>query len=59
MKYRELKAQLEKFTEEQLDQDVTVYVSGEGEYFGLVQDFPICESEADDVLDAGHKYLVI
>ena len=59
MTYEELKNALNNFTEEQLQQDVTIFVSEADEYYSLVGDYPLCESEANDVLDAGHKYLVI
>ena len=58
----EVKAKIEKIlTPEQLEQDVTVYVSGVDEFYGLVQDYPIAvaQSENTDVLDPGHTYLVI
>ena len=59
MKYRDLLTELQLLSEEQLNQDVTVYVSGADEYYPLVPDYPVAVSEADDVLDADHFYLVI
>lgn len=60
MTYQELKEALIEFTDEQLQQDVTIFVSGVGEFYGLVGDYPLVESDdANDVLDVGHKYLVI
>lgn len=60
MKYRQLLEELKGFTPEQLDQDVTVHVSGVDEFYSLVGDDPIVESdETCDVLDPGHKYLCI
>ena len=60
MTYNELKHMLIEFTEEQLKQTVTIYVSGDGEFYSLVHDYPLVESdETCDVLDPGHKYLVI
>ena len=59
MKYRQLLDELQLLSEEQLDQDVTVYVSGVDEYYALRPDYPVAVSEEDDVLDADHFYLVI
>ena len=60
MTYNELKEQIEKFSAEQLEQDVTIYVSGVGEYYSLVDDYPLVESDDNcDVLDEAHKFLVI
>ena len=59
MTYRELAQQLSQLNDNQLDSDVTVYVSGVDEYYGVVGDNPFLESEVDDVLDNGHPYLVI
>ena len=60
MTWQDLKEQLANFTEEQLKQDVTVFVQGVGEYYPVVGDYPLVESdESCDVLDPGHKYLVI
>ncbi len=52
--YRELKAALETLSEENLDDDVTVYLSHEDEYYGISQ---TGTSEEDDVLDKGHFFL--
>ena len=59
MKYRELLEQLQQLDQLQLDQDVTVYVSEQDEYFALRPDYPTAVSETDDVLDGDHFYLVI
>lgn len=61
MTWKELKAEIESFTEEQINKDVTVYVSGVDEYYSLVSDYPLVESSEDtnDVLDPKSKYLVI
>lgn len=59
MNYRELLEELQQLNEEQLAQDVTVYVSGVGEYYPLRPDSPVAVSEADDVLDKDHFYLSI
>lgn len=58
MKYRDLLTELQLLSEEQLNQDVTVYVSGVDEYYPLVPDYPWLFAEAD-VLDNDHPYLVI
>jgi len=49
MNYRDLKEQLDKLSEEQLSMDVTVYVSGVGEFYGLVGDYPFCISEDEEL----------
>jgi hypothetical protein len=60
MTYQELKEALIEFTDEQLQQDVTVYVSDNDEFYPLVDVHPLVESDdKNDVLDVGHKYLVI
>lgn len=61
MTYREFAAAISNFTPEQLDQDVTVFVSGEGELYTVVRDFPLVftDPEIDDSLDPNHPYLVI
>lgn len=59
MTYHELAQALSKLTPEQLNQDVTVYIREQDEFCPLVKDYPVCESEVSDVLDKGHKYLVI
>lgn len=60
MTYRELLEELKHFTPEQLDQSVTIHVSGIDEFYSLVGDYPLVESdETCDVLDSGHKYLCI
>jgi hypothetical protein len=57
--YREQAELIARMTEEQKDQNVTVYVSGVGEFYTLVSDYPFIQAQADDVLDVGHYYLVI
>ena len=61
MTYRELIDMLKDLTPEQLEQTDTVYVSGEDEYYPLVDDYPCCvaDESVNDVLDDGHPYLVI
>jgi hypothetical protein len=60
MTWEDLKDMIKDFTEEQLKQTVTIYVSGVGEYYAPVGDYPLVESDDTcDVLDPGHKYLVI
>ena len=60
MTYRELAEYINNLDQTQLDSDVTVYVSGVNEYYGLVGDYPVTESTEDcDVLDPNHPYLVI
>jgi hypothetical protein len=59
MTYRELAEYISNLTDEQKDSEVTVYVSGEPEYYSLVRDYPVGESESWDVLSENHPYLVI
>lgn len=60
MTYRELKEYLSNLSNEKLDLDVTVYVSGVDEYYPLTGDYPVVESDPTcDTLDPGHPYLVI
>ena len=60
MTWEDLKDMIKDFTPEQLKQTVTVYVQGVDEFYGVVHDYPLVESDdSSDVLDPGHKYLVI
>lgn len=60
MTYADLKDLLKEFTDAELDQTVTIYVRDVDEYYSLVDDYPLVESdESCDVLDPGHKYIVI
>lgn len=59
MTYGELLKELQKLSPENLNQDVTIFVSEQDEYYPLMGDYPFCESQYDDVLDNGHRYLVI
>lgn len=60
MTWEDLKDMIKEFNEQQLKQTVTVYVSGVDEFYSVVGDYPLVESdETCDVLDPGHKYLVI
>ena len=60
MTWEDLKELIKDFTEEQMKQSVTIYVSGEDEYHGLMEDSPIGESTVEcDVLDIGSVYLRI
>jgi|ETNvirnome_2_300_1030623.scaffolds.fasta_scaffold136919_2 hypothetical protein len=58
MTYKELKAHIEVMDEEQVNTDVTVYVTGVDEYYplhGTELDF----SPFDDVLDKNHPFLIV
>jgi hypothetical protein len=68
--YRDLLANLQAMTDEQLNLDVTVFVSGVGEFYSLVSDFPMVvvnreiqneytPGSQESALDEGHPYLVI
>ena len=59
MTYNDLKHMLAEFTEEELNQTVTVYVRGVDEFYGLNWDDMKTSDDTCDVLDPGHKYLVI
>lgn len=58
--YKELLIEISKMTPEQQNSNVTVFVTGENEYYTLA-DYPLVFSDPDvnDVLDANHPYLVI
>jgi len=56
MTYKELFNKLCRFTPEQLNMDVTVYDSGDDEFYA-VADYQI--TEEDDVLDKNHPFFVI
>jgi hypothetical protein len=58
--WEDLKDTIKDFSEEQLKQNVTIYIRGLDEYYGLAEDYPLVESDnTSDVLDPGSKYLVI
>lgn len=57
MTYRELKNWLDNRSKEQLDMDVTIYDTSEGEYFPLMR--MGVTAVADDILDKNHPYLVL
>lgn len=59
--YKDLAERIAAMTPEQQSMDVTVYVTGVNEYYSLVGDYPVVESdpEINDVLDPNHPYLVI
>lgn len=59
MTYAELKDMLKEFTDEELNQTVTVYVSSEDEFYGLELTDMKTSDDSIDVLDPGHKYLAI
>jgi hypothetical protein len=64
--YRELIENLKSLPDARLDDTVTVYVSGVGEFYPLVQDYPFvvvdgksAPGDPEFALDEGHPYLVI
>ena len=60
MTYLELLNQLRELSDEQLNQDVTVYAIHDDEYCGLNRFFPTATSdETCNVLDPNHFYLRI
>lgn len=59
MSYANLLRELQQFTPEQLEQTVTVHIRGVDEWYGLEQSDLRVTDDTIDVLDPGHKYLVI
>jgi hypothetical protein len=60
MTWEDLKDMIKEFNEEQLKQTVTIYIREEDEFYSVVEDAPLVESDDEcQVLDPGHKYLVI
>ena len=57
--YRELIENLKSLPDARLDDNVTVFVRGDVEFYPLVDDYPFLISSGEDVLDDGHPYLVI
>jgi hypothetical protein len=68
--YQDLLIMLQDMTPEQLQMDVTVYVSGVSEFYALNGDYPIVvvnreiqneftPGSQESALDEGHPYLVI
>jgi hypothetical protein len=56
--YKELAEYIANMTEEQKNQDVTVYVAGRDEYYPLTEIEPVSVSDDEcDVLNPGHVYL--
>ena len=58
MTYKELKNQLEKLDEDQLNMDVTIYDSEDDEFYGCYAPHLSINKEAD-TLDDNHPYLII
>lgn len=56
MTYRQLREQLNQVTDEQLDQNVTIWLMNTDEYLPVVNRFT---AEEDGVLDKGHLVLGI
>jgi hypothetical protein len=56
MTYSQLFQILKELTSDRLQDDVTVQNSDTGEFYGVGD---VAISEDDDVLDAGHIYLVV
>tara|TARA_Y100000004_G_scaffold165364_1_gene196181 strand:+ start:566 stop:751 length:186 start_codon:yes stop_codon:yes gene_type:complete len=59
MTYMKLLETLERMTPEELAMDVTVYSRGDEEYYPAESLLTVIEEHNNDVLDNGHKYLVI
>lgn len=60
MTYAELAELINDMTEEEKGQDVTVHVSGVGEFYTLLGDYPVVTSNGEsEALDVGHYYLQI
>lgn len=58
MTYADLMRALQALDPARLQDTVTVYVSGQNEFYA-VQEFQIAVETANDVLDDGHPYLEI
>jgi len=56
--YRKLKDELNRLTDEQLDQDATIYDDDDKEFYP-VEDHDLADETVQDVLDNGHYFLVI
>jgi hypothetical protein len=56
--YRKLKNELNRLTDEQLDQDATIYDSDDNEFYP-VKDHDLADETVQGVLDNGHYFLVI
>ena len=60
MTYAQLAEKIRVMSDEQLNSDITVYVSGVDEFYSAVYYYPFSVSCDDTyVLDIGHPYLVI
>lgn len=59
MTYKDLGEYIKNLSPDQLNQDVTVYVCGTDEYYPLLNEHPVMEADADDVLNIASPYLVI
>jgi hypothetical protein len=59
MTYAELAKMISEMTSEQAGSDVTVFIRGVDEFYPLRDKNPIAFSDVDDVLDAGHPFLVV
>lgn len=57
MKYRNLLEMLQNFSEEELDNDVTILSNGIGEFYPVVT--AMFYADDSDVLDQGHPYLIL
>jgi hypothetical protein len=57
MTYRQLRDLLNNCDEQSLNQNVTIYVSGDDE-FHPVRGYECADPEVTDVLDAGHLFLI-
>jgi hypothetical protein len=57
MTFKQLKEEIEKFNDEQLNSTVTTYIPWEDEYFGILE--VTFATKDNDVLDAEHPVLFI
>lgn len=57
MKYRNLLEMLQNFSEEELDNDVTILSNDIGEFYPVVN--AMFYADDSDVLDQGHPYLIL
>lgn len=59
MKYKDLLKELKKMSEQQLDMDVTIFLTEEDEYCEVFGEVYYANEETEDVLDKGHPYIAV
>lgn len=59
MKYRDLYESMQEFTEEEFNQDVTLLIEDFDEYYPISKPMSHVGVDETDVLDPGHRILVL